>query len=301
VGSLRPGHLVHLQRAVATALALSALLSGCSRGAVDATPSIPGQPVKTYVALGDSYAAAPYVPVTDLAGGCFRSSGNYPSLVAAELGAHLTDVTCSGADTDDIAARQQVALGAGSVPPQAGSVTPQADLVTITIGGNDQNLFATLVHRCTSLAAQPGSPCKDELTAEYGARVGVLKDIGRRVTAVLNVLHERAPDARIALVGYLRIISATRPCSEMPLAAGDRPYLAGLELRLDGTLRRAAQAADAIFVDMRPASRGHEVCSDDPWINGRQTDQSRALAYHPFAEGEEAMAQALVKALNDQQ
>ena len=35
-----------------------------------------------YVAMGDSYTAAPFVPLTDVAYGCFRSSNNYPKLVA---------------------------------------------------------------------------------------------------------------------------------------------------------------------------------------------------------------------------
>ena len=38
-----------------------------------------------YVAMGDSYTAAPFVPLTDVAYGCFRSSNNYPKLVAEAL------------------------------------------------------------------------------------------------------------------------------------------------------------------------------------------------------------------------
>ena len=41
------------------------------------------------------------MPVTDVANGCFRSSANYPSLVAKELGAKLDDHTCGGAQTAD--------------------------------------------------------------------------------------------------------------------------------------------------------------------------------------------------------
>ena len=48
---------------------------------------------------------------------------------------------------------------------------------------------------------------------------------------------------------------------------------------------------------MRAASEGHEICSDDPWVNGRQTDQGRALAYHPFAEGQEAVADVVLELL----
>src|SRR6188472_4098739 len=76
-------------------------LAGCSASNSDSTqptgagdtatvPSAPPTHLK-YVALGDSYAAAPLVPVTDVANGCFRSSSNYPSIVAKKLGADLDD------------------------------------------------------------------------------------------------------------------------------------------------------------------------------------------------------------------
>ena len=53
--------------------------------------------------MGDSYTAAPFVPLTDIADGCFRSSNNYPHLLAADL--HIEDLrdrSCSGASTSDL-------------------------------------------------------------------------------------------------------------------------------------------------------------------------------------------------------
>ena len=41
---------------------------------------------------------------------------------------------------------------------------------------------------------------------------------------------------------------------------------------------------------MHAVSTGHEVCSSDPWVNGSTTDESAALAFHPFAAGQEAVA-----------
>jgi len=59
-----------------------------------------------YVALGDSYAAGPWIPVqrSDPIG-CGRSTHNYPALVAEALGiADYTDVSCSGARTEHMTA-----------------------------------------------------------------------------------------------------------------------------------------------------------------------------------------------------
>ena len=59
--------------------------------------------IRRYVALGDSYTAAPYVYLTDVANGCLRSSGNYPALLAEKLGvAKHVDVSCSGATSKDL-------------------------------------------------------------------------------------------------------------------------------------------------------------------------------------------------------
>ena len=48
---------------------------------------------------------------------------------------------------------------------------------------------------------------------------------------------------------------------------------------------------------MRAVTGGHEICSADPWVNGRRTDQERALAFHPFAEGQQAVADQILATL----
>src|SRR2546421_11311950 len=82
-------------------------------GSAAATEAAAGR----YVALGDSAAAGPLIPLPDLAApGCIRSTANSPKLTAHRLGLPITDVSCSGATTDDLTASQSTPLG--SVPPQ---------------------------------------------------------------------------------------------------------------------------------------------------------------------------------------
>ena len=130
--------------------ALLVTLSGCmsksegaqTAGVGDASAArTPSTPLK-YVALGDSYVAAPLVPVTDVANGCFRSSNNYPSTVAKKLGARLDDRSCGGARTTDFRRSQFP-----DVPPQLTAIKPGVDLVTIGVGGNDESVFGKLVFR----------------------------------------------------------------------------------------------------------------------------------------------------------
>ena len=52
------------------------------------------------------------------------------------------------------------------------------------------------------------------------------------------------------------------------------------------------------YVDMDAASRGHDICSAHPWVNGRVTDRQKALAYHPLEAGMRAYAAAVVDRLS---
>ena len=281
---------------VAGALAAVGALAGCSGAVSSPADPAPSAPViRSYVALGDSFTAAPFVPSTAVADGCFRSTGNYPSLLADELDAELRDVSCSGAATADVDGRQLTPFGEASVPPQLRAVRAGTDLVTVGIGGNDENLFQTLVQECLAVAGQAGAPCTELLGDSYD---DVLDEVGTRVTGVLEAVSTKAPDATVVLVGYPRLVDRQRSCPAMPIAKGDLPLVAGLEARLNRTFAGAARAADAEYVDMHAVSQGHEICSDDPWVNGRTTDQQRALAFHPFAEGQQAVVDELLDVLS---
>jgi lysophospholipase L1-like esterase len=293
-------------RSGAVGLLALVVLSGCSGGSARTAAGHSGSergegvPVTTrvqqYAALGDSYTSAPFVPVTDLAGGCLRSDSNYPQLVGAALGATVTDVSCGAATTEDLTSPQSVGGGRGTVPAQVRAVQPGTDLVTVSIGGNDGGLFARLAVQCVGADQRPQRRC--------GGLAGALRDAGRvidqtgrRVADALRAVADVAPRAVVLLVGYPRLADPARSCAGLPLSAPDRTAVSRLEGRLDAALRRAADAADARFLDVRGLSRGHEVCSADPWVNGGRTDPGRALAFHPFAVEQQAVADAIVDLL----
>jgi lysophospholipase L1-like esterase len=288
-----------------TALGALLLLAACSSsGGYDgpgptpvADPGPAGSPtVQQYVALGDSYTAAPFVPVTDLAGGCLRSDGNYPQLLADALGATVTDVSCGGATTADLTGRQSVADGRGTVPPQLRAVRAGTDLVTLGIGGNDGGLFVRLASACIGPDREPLARCRP-LAAALTDAAQVIGRTGRRVAADLRAVRRAAPAARVVLVGYPRLADPARSCAGLALSPADRRAAARLEGRLDTALRRAARVAGALFADVHAASRGHEVCSGDPWVNGGRTDPRRALAFHPFAVEQRAVARSVAALL----
>jgi lysophospholipase L1-like esterase len=281
-------------------LLVSLLLSACS-GSSDGSRQSGGAgtgssraPITTYVALGDSYTAAPFVPVTSLASGCLRSDHDYPALLARRLGARLRDVSCSGATTHDVLHGQVVSYGdlRSALRPQLAAVRPGTDLVTVGIGGNDGGLFGTLVHGCLT-PGDDATSCGAELADRLGDPARLLAGTERRVARVLRAVRTTAPRARVVLVGYPRLVSTARACPAMRVAARDRPLLARVEAQLDRALAGAARRAGATFLDLRGASRGHEICSAHPWVNGAVTDQQRAAAFHPFAVEQQAVADAL--------
>ena len=258
---------------------------------------------RQYVALGDSYTAAPLVPEMSMAGGCLRSSNNYPSLVAAALpGTELVDQSCSGADSSHLLTMQQTGGNAEDVvPPQLDAVTADTDVVTLGIGGNDFDLFGNLMGHCTALREQApkGSPCRDaaQQPGVGDVYLSALPKIRAHVVRAVREIRRRAPDAEVLVVGYPQIVPADGPCALLPFAAGDVDYARMVNRRLVTTVEAAARRADATYVDVWRATEGHDICADDPWINGAETIFEKALAYHPLAEEQEVVAELVVDAL----
>ena len=292
-----------MRRRLVVLLLAAVALTGCADDpeAAPRPARATGSPVTAptrydrYVALGDSYTAAPLVPPTDTSTICLRSGVNYPALVARAMpGTHLTDVSCSGATTANTVEPQQGRTG--TVPPQLGALRRGTDLVTIGLGGNDGRLFATMTMRCTKLAAADptGRPCADALGADLPA---ALTQVHRNLVGVVRDVRTRAPHARVLLVGYPEIVPATGSCRDLPLATGDYAYARQVIEGLNRAVRGAAADTKAEYVDVWADTRGHSICAADPWINGRVTSAERALAYHPMAPEQQAVARAIVALL----
>src|SRR5829696_4487013 len=136
---------------VVAAVLVAGLLSGC-------------QPARSYVALGDSYTAGPFITPQDLSvPGCLRSDANYPNLVAPHLDLPaFRDVSCSGAQTEDMTASQDVDPNPDN-PPQFNALDGETRVVTLGIGGNDIG-FSEIAQKCAQLGVEnglQGHPCQD--------------------------------------------------------------------------------------------------------------------------------------------
>lgn len=250
-----------------------------------------------YVALGDSYSAASGVLPPDPAAppNCLRSSLNYPHLIASEIGATLTDVTCGAAESRHFFQPQY-----DNVPPQLDALSTQSRLVTMTIGGNDSGVFFGAILACGSAgltSAGQGSPCKDQNGSSF--RDTVKEETYPDLVRTLKAVHRRAPRARVAILGYPWIMPEDEGCyPTMPVAEGDVPYLRRLQSTLNRAVRRAAAATDTAYVNFSRISNGHDACQPIGvrWIEP-VLPTTNPVVVHPNALGEEKMATRTIRIL----
>jgi lysophospholipase L1-like esterase len=253
------------------------------------------------VALGDSYTAGALLP-TNLSArplGCLRSTRAYPVLVAAALGASLTDEACSSAGVADMTAAQRTDLGTN--PPQLDALAPNDSVVMLTLSGDDIG-FENVLNECMELSfTDPwGSPCRAHYTSGGTDQLAALvKTEASRMTAVLSDIAARAPQARIVVVGYPDMFPLSGGCwPAVPITDGDIGYLRSIELQLNAMLAADAKAARATFVNTYTPTIGHDFCQPETVrdVEGLLPG-SLALPFHPNARGQAAIAAAVLATL----
>jgi len=280
-----------------TCLAL-ALALGVLAGTTGPVPAAGTRPA-SYVALGDSYTAGPGIPFQHgHPPGCGRSDRNYPHLVAAAGGvSRLVDVSCSGAETAEMVAPQLVAGGVN--PPQLEALDGATDLVSISIGGNDIG-FAEIVATCLT-TVPVGTPCQARYAGAGSDEIARrIAGTGPKVAAVLSAIRQRAPAARVLVVGYPTVLPDTGPgCwPVLPVAPADVAYLRAKHRELNAMLAEQAAAGGATFVDVYTPSVGHDACAlpSQRWVEPA-VPASPAAPVHPNAAGMRGMARAVLAVL----
>ena len=276
---------------IRTAVALAGAAVSLTLGLAAAAPAA------QFVGLGDSYAAGPLIPNQSLNPlGCLRSDRNYAHLAAAQLGKTLSDVSCSGAKTDDMTAAQNVTPGPN--PPQFDALSSTTQTVTLSIGGNDIG-FTSIIENCA--APTPfGHPCRDQYDNGSGDQLAARIDAtAPKVAAVLQGIHQRSPSARVLVIAYEPILPETGyGCwPQVPLAWADVPYLRATQKRLNAMLANVAAANGARYVDTYTAAIGHDSCKSssvrwvEPLIPG-----NTAAPFHPNARGMAGVTPAIAAA-----
>ena len=243
-----------------------------------------------YVNMGDSYSAGAGIvpPAPGSAPACAQSALNWGHDLAAARGYQLSDVSCSGAETKDYTAAQYP-----GVAPQLNALSSQTQLVTMTIGGNDNGVFVATLQKCGAAAARTagqGSPCRDMYGNSFVNTIN--KSTYPNLVAALTKVRAKAPKARVAISGYLRILPPTTGCYPiMPVATGDVPYLDNIQATLNDAVKRAAARTGVRFIDVSGVSGGHDACKPvgTRWVEP-VVGSTNFVPVHPNALGENAMA-----------
>ena len=277
-----------------TRFSIAVLVGVVCVGCAVSPPPGPGSVARpNFVAMGDSFAAAPGVPETAAPRGCHKSTNNYPAILARRIDAtRFEDVTCSGATTDDVLNRSQK-TDHGLVARQLDVVGPPTDLITITIGANDIGLAGD-AESCQVEAADP-KPCTARLVVDNVDRLS--RSIVTQLpiwTTLIDQLRALAPRARIIMVGYGIFIRPGGCYPEQPILARDANYLQSKVDELDDRQQQLATEKGIEYFDTRSISQGHDMCAApaERYVEGFVSDNG-SVPLHPTALGAAALGNAL--------
>lgn len=253
--------------------------------------------IRKIVALGSSFAAGPGIePVADEH--AMRSTRNYAHLLAAHLGADLTDLSVSGATTATILRTPQVTAAGVEYPPQILGVPTDADLITLTAGGNDLEFAGSMLYAAWS-RAQPEGPMATLLGAGFGSGIPEPTDqsiasMGQGLTDIVTAARERAPHARIVLVDYLTVIDERPLPPQWPFSPEDTRTFRRIQEAIARGYAFAAERSGGDLLRASALSVGHGLGSADPWVFDFQPSiEATGSSFHPNLVGMSAIADAL--------
>ncbi|MEU8527210.1 MULTISPECIES: SGNH/GDSL hydrolase family protein [Streptomyces] len=249
--------------AFSSSLLLGAVLALTGAGAAQAAESA----ALDYVALGDSYSSGVGAGSYDSASGsCKRSTKAYPVLwAAANSPSSFAFTACSGARTGDVTANQ------------LGPLSAATDLVSVTIGGNDAG-FADVMTTCV---LQSEATCISRVNQ---AKSYVDTTLPGKLDAVYNAIRNKAPSARVVVLGYPRFYKLGGSCIA-GLSENERAAInSGSDYLNAATAKRAADHGFT-FASVVPAFTGHEICSGSAWLHSVNW-LNIGESYHPTASGQ---------------
>ncbi|MFL1431353.1 MULTISPECIES: SGNH/GDSL hydrolase family protein [unclassified Nocardiopsis] len=257
-----------------------------------------------YVALGDSYSsgdgAGDYAPETAMPGGCWRSSNAYAHLIADEFdfAGSLAFYACSSH-------KGSVMLDElGTPESQIERVTAHTSLVTLGIGGNDLGFIPVLRTCIVRMPLLESSVCTEQ-EEDIDKRMNRFEET---LATVIAEIRDRAPDARVLVLGYPRLFPEEPPGMYYTLTVKDQLWLNGIAERFNERIRDAVYRADGEvygsraagsveYVNTFSAFTGHEVSADEAWLNGIVLGRfgeglkvDRAT-FHPTAQGQMSIAE----------
>jgi hypothetical protein len=234
-------------------------------------------------------------------------------------------LACSGANINNVT-DDQVYLNESPDPAFA-----NADLVSVTVGGDQNHAFFTVVALCV-YAIRFGLCDAALASASYTINNDVYGPIA---TLFQKIETTAAPNARVVVLAYPRIWSATgNTCQDdsehvhilQKVPMENRQAMDTLIDEMNTKLEQRAQTAGFVFVDTNDAWDGHRLCDNTtspwfqydilplPWAEAEGIDLNEVLSieseilkwlqkwlkslpnlavFHPTVEGHQVLAQGV--------
>jgi hypothetical protein len=194
-----------------------------------------------------------------------------------------------------------------------GYLDENTTLVMFSIGGNDAR-FADVIQQCIYKA--PLSFCPDtKLDGESqdmkdSVPGHINAEVGDSIILVLREIHQRAPHARIVLMGYPRLLENLGSCIPL-IGTSEAPWLNAMGDVMANMLNRVAAEASAFGIptwssDPRDEFEGKAICGSPETIHGAVGDTTAgdkpkflglvppsAQSFHPKISGTALYAQSL--------
>jgi lysophospholipase L1-like esterase len=271
----------------------------------------PGRADIEVAVIGDSTAAgvgnAPIAEPTDADIACERSSDAYAQVLESATGWRVENLACASATIDQGLLGSQPDRRPVVPPPQVGVLKSITSLraVVVSIGANDIGWSQFLAY-CYRL-----SRCDDQAIHQLiESRLNTFRLQYAQLLQQLSALPSRP---EVLVTGYYDPFGQAFDCRALrdpggpavpPIGYGfaarpggpDQPTivlrkvepLRSILAQLNGILQQGAEAFG--FTSVTPSFRGHELCSEQPWVQGL----SDPYPFHPSAAGELAIAAALL-------
>jgi GDSL-like Lipase/Acylhydrolase family len=259
-----------------------------------AQPQDRPQPAIQAVVIGDSTAAGDGLPqaanASPLDHACGRSPDAYANALATVNGWQVLNLACDSATIENGLLGVQVLSDGRVAPAQLTEATGaiHAKVIIISVGADDVQ-WSVMTQLCVASAI-----CSDKVSAAYFA--SLLGQFTRAYYELLTQLATLPAKPKVLVNEYYDPFGSSVAClNKYGITSAKAAVLASRLGQLNQVLSQGAQAFG--FSVAAPDFAGHELCTQDPWVQG----SGDPAPLHPTASGQLAIALADEQALADGQ
>jgi lysophospholipase L1-like esterase len=275
----------------ATTVAATSTSSNTSATSTNSTTVQAPDGTGAYYGLGDSVAAGLGLPTWDNATAedirCGRSPQSYVFEVGRQLKRNHVNVACSGATASDLSGNQLISLTPRTSQIEQVFAQGKPAVISITVGANDIG-WNNQIRNCYTRTCGT--------TLQTAATNLALTAFQINLNKVMEEIVDRSNGTppTVILTGYYNPVSANCTAMSSAVTASEVAWVTGGVGALNTTIQNMATTYGS-FARYAPVDfTGHDICSASPWVQGLNDP----APLHPTAAGQQAIARAVIAAVN---